>query len=158
MVLSRSWSWKRIAVGTGLLGCGLAAAIAGTAAASSPEPEQAVEPNEEEDATAPPGDTPDPLPALPGAKQFVSGLDLECFDTPGPALNIGVTLTHLNPVLQALGLAPHNVIIRELRQTCVPVRKNGVFPSPAALPYIRHVDFACYRVEAAPLPTPVPST
>jgi hypothetical protein len=160
MVLSRSWSWKRIALGTGLLGCGLAAAIAGTAAASSPEPEQAVEPanDEEESATAPPDDTPAPLPVLPGPKQFVSGLDLECFDTPGPALNIGVTLTHLNPVLKALGLAPHNAIIRELVQTCVPVQKNGVAPAPAALAFIRHVDFACYRVDAQPLPTPVPLT
>ena len=160
MVLSRSWSWKRIALGTGLLGCGLAAAIAGTAAASSPEPEQAVAPpeDEEESATAPPDDTPAPQPVLPGPKQFVSGLDLECFNTPGPALNIGITLTHLNPVLKALGLAPHTVIIRELQQTCVPVQKNGVAPAPAALPYIRHVDFACYRVDAQPLPTPVPLT
>ena len=160
MVLSRSWSWKRIALGTGLLGCGLAAAIAGTAAASSPEPEQAAGPpdDEEESATAPPDPTADPQPALPGAKQFVSGLDLECFNTQGPALNIGITLTHLNPVLRAMGLPPHNVILRELQQTCVPVQKNGVVPAAAALPYIRHVDFACYRVDAQPLPTPVPLT
>ena len=50
------------------------------------------------------------------------------------------------------------MIIRELRQTCVPVRQNGVFPAPAALPFIQHVDFACYRIEAAPLSAPVPLT
>jgi hypothetical protein len=88
---------------------------------------------------------------LPGPNQFVSGLDLECFDTQGPALNITVQLTHLNPVLVQLGLPPHPVVIRELRQTCVPVQKNGVAPQPAALPFIRQVDLACYRVEAAPI-------
>jgi hypothetical protein len=94
-------------------------------------------------------------PALPGPFAFVSGLDLECFATPGPALNIGVTLSHLNPVLQAMGLPAHNVVIRELRQTCVPVMKNGVPPPSTAIAALRHVDLACYRVDAAPLPTPV---
>jgi len=159
MVLSRSWSWTRVLLGTVLLGSGIAAAVASTAAASSPADDTAVSPDDEEaSATAPPDDTPEPEPALPGPNEFVSGLDLECFNTQGPSLDQTITLTHLNPVLLNLGLAPHNVIIRELRQTCVPVRKNGVFPSPAALPFIRHVDFACYRVEAAPLPSPVPLT
>jgi hypothetical protein len=96
-----------------------------------------------------------PAGLLPGPLDFVSGLDLECFATPGPALNLGVTLSHLNPVLQAMGLPAHNVVIRELQQTCVPVMKNGVAPPAAALAAIRHVDLACYRVEAAPLANPV---
>jgi hypothetical protein len=92
---------------------------------------------------------------LPGPNQFVSGLDLECYDTPGPPLNAQITLRHLNPVLINLGLLPHQVVIRELQQTCVPVRKNGVPPQAAALPFIQHVDFACYRIDAAPLPAPL---
>jgi hypothetical protein len=96
--------------------------------------------------------------ALPGPHQFVSGLDLECFNTPGPALNQTVTLKHLNPVLAHLGLPTHNVIIRELQQTCVPVQKNGFSPPAAALPFIRHVDLACYRIETPPLPAPVSLT
>jgi hypothetical protein len=90
-------------------------------------------------------------PALPGPNQFISGLDLECFNTPGPALNRTLTLKHLNPVLAHLGLPSHDVIIRELQQTCVPVQKNGFTPSPAALPFIEHVDLACYRIETPPL-------
>jgi hypothetical protein len=161
MVLSRSWSWTRIALGTVLIGSGIAAAIAGTAAAASPDDDpRAANPDDEASATTPEDENPEPepvpAPPLPGAKEFVSGLDLECFNTQGPALNQGLTLTHLNPVLLGLGLPAHNVVIRELRQTCVPVRKNGVFPSPAALMFIRHVDFACFRIEAAPLPNPVP--
>jgi hypothetical protein len=93
---------------------------------------------------------------LPTPFQLVSGLDLECYKTPGPALNINLQLSHLNPVLLGLGLQPHQVILRELAQTCVPVMKNNVPPAQAALPFIRHIDFACYRVDAAPLPNPVP--
>lgn len=89
--------------------------------------------------------------ALPGPNQFVSGLDLECFDTPGPALNINVQLSHLNPVLIGLGLPTHVATIRELQQTCVPVQKNGVPPQPAALPFIQNVDLACYRIDTGPI-------
>lgn len=93
--------------------------------------------------------------ALPTPRQLVSGLDAECYRTPGPPLDIELTLSHLNPVLRALGLPPHQVKIKELAQTCVPVRKNNAFPAPAALPFIRHVDWACYRLEAQPFPNPV---
>jgi hypothetical protein len=93
---------------------------------------------------------------LPTPKQLVSGLDLECYRTPGPALDIEMTLSHLNPVLRELGLPAHQVRIKELVQTCVPVRKNNAFPAPAAFPFIRQIDFACYRLEAQPFPNPVP--
>lgn len=93
--------------------------------------------------------------ALPSPKALVSGLDLECYRTPGPPLDVDITLTHLNPVLRDLGLPQHQVHIRELAQTCVPVRKNNTWPAPAALPFIRHIDFACYRVEAQPFPNPI---
>lgn len=93
--------------------------------------------------------------ATPKPHPFVSGLDLECYRTPGPQLNVGVVLTHLNPVLVGLGLPAHTVILRELQQTCVPVMKNGLAPSPDALAFIRHVDLACYRVDAQPLVNPV---
>lgn len=94
---------------------------------------------------------------LPTPLPLVSGLDLECYQTQGPPLNINVLLSHLNPVLLALGLPPHQVAIRELVQTCVPVRKNNVLPQATAFPFIRHIDFACYRLEAAAI-SPVPLT
>jgi hypothetical protein len=93
---------------------------------------------------------------VPTPHQFVSGLDLECYKTPGPALNINVALSHLNPVLVNLGLPPHQVVIRDLAQTCVPVRKNNVWPAPAARPFIQEVDFACYNIDTPPLANPVP--
>jgi len=87
--------------------------------------------------------------ALPAPKPFVSNLDLECYKTPGPALNIDVNLTQLNPVL--VGMPPQIVTIRELAQTCVPVRKNAAIPGPGVLPFIEQVDLACYRLDAAPI-------
>lgn len=133
---------SRIVLGVVTLGGAVAAAITSVAIAEPPAPAL--------DAVA--------AAVVPGPNQFVSGLDLECFDTPGPSLDHGVQLTHLNPVLRSLGLPTHAVTIRELTQTCVPVTKNGVTPAAAALPFIQHVDLACYRVEAAPLATPVTLT
>jgi len=94
--------------------------------------------------------------ALPPPRPLVSGLDLECYRTAGPAPNITLSLTQLNPVLLQLGLPTHQVVVRELVQTCVPVRKNNAIPAPGALPFIRNIDFACYRVDAAPLANPIP--
>jgi len=93
---------------------------------------------------------------LPTPRGLVSGLDLECYQTPGPALNVELELTHLNPVLRALGLPAHHVVIRELAQTCIPVRKVGGAIGDVALQFIRHIDFACYRIDAAPLANPLP--
>ena len=139
-MVSCVWSRTRIVLGTVTVGSAVAAVVAATAAASPPEDELAA------------------ALTLPGPNSFVSGLDLECFDTPGPPLGVGLVLSQLNPVLQQLGVPPHDVAVRELVQTCVPVMKNGVPPPPAALPFIQHVDLACYRVDAAPLGSAVPLT
>lgn len=104
-----------------------------------------------------PGDAPRAQPqtsALPTPKDFVTGLDLECFATPGGALNFQLTLSHLNPVLVAAGLPAHGVVIRELVETCVPVMKNNVSPPSTAFPFIQHVDFACFRLDAQALANP----
>jgi hypothetical protein len=94
--------------------------------------------------------------ALPSPFDVAASLDLECYKTPGPALNINLMLTHLNPVLVAIGLPQHQVVVRELAQTCVPVRKNNAMPAPSAAPFVAGLDLACYRLDAAPLPNPVP--
>ena len=122
----------------------VALAAPGGAAAGSTEPI----------AELPAGGAP-PL-VLPGPRALVSGLDLECFDTPGPELNLSLQLAQLDPVMLQLGLRRHDVTVRELVQTCVPVQKNGVSPHPTALPFLQHADLACYRIDAAPLATPAP--
>ncbi|HEY0477944.1 MAG TPA: hypothetical protein VGD37_10495 [Kofleriaceae bacterium] len=129
----------RIAAIAAALGAGLVAGPSSTALA---------QPGTE------PADTSATAPALPGPNEFVSGLDLECYDTPGPALNQQVPLRHLNPVLLQLGLPAHVVTVGALVQTCVPVQKNGVSPSAAALPFIEQTDLACYKIDTPPVANP----
>jgi hypothetical protein len=140
MALSHVMARTRIRMAAVVLGSGIAVG-AGAPAVAAPS-----------DSAAP------TAVALPGPNAFVTGLDLECFNTQGPALNLQLQLSHLNPVLIQLGLQPHAVVVRELVQTCVPVRKNGVPPQAAALPFIQQTDLACYRVDASPTPSPVPLT
>jgi hypothetical protein len=130
MMWTRRLSRRRFGMASIVLGVGLVAASSMVVAAA---PEN------------------DPVAAvLPGPSQFVTGLDLECYTTPGPPLNVVLTLSHLNPVLISLGMAPHQVLVRELQQTCVAVQKNNFPPQPAAFPFIRQVALACYRVDAPP--------
>lgn len=93
---------------------------------------------------------------LPTPKQLATSLDLECYPSTGPSLDLPLTLSQLNPVLVQLGLPAQQVVVRELSQTCVPVMKNNTPPIPAAAPFVRHIDFACYRVDAQPLAQPQP--
>ncbi|HEY0637783.1 MAG TPA: hypothetical protein VGD67_09065 [Pseudonocardiaceae bacterium] len=83
---------------------------------------------------------------LPTPYEFVSELDLECFETdpyrpdfPGPLL-----VQHLNPVLQDL---PRDILeIGEREQLCTPVAKNDKYPPDHVLQFVAYVDLACYRV------------
>lgn len=93
-------------------------------------------------------------PPLPTPRDFVSGLDLECYDTPGTSRGDVLTLTHLNPVLVALGLPPHVVEMKELVHSCFPVMKNNTVPP--AWQFLRHASFGCYRIESRALEAPVP--
>lgn len=83
--------------------------------------------------------------ALPTPKDFVSYLDLECFKTdPYQPPAVGLTLRHLNPVLD--GLPIEQVTLGAREQLCVPVAKNNVIPPPGVLDFVRFVDLSCYRV------------
>jgi hypothetical protein len=151
-MLSRIRALRMLVMGSGI--AVMASASASATASASTDPEEAGLAAPEEAGLAAPEEA--NLLAMPSPLSLVSGLDLECFATPGPALNVGVTLSHLNPVLQSLGLPAHNVVLRELQQTCMPVSKNAVVPPSPALDFIRHIDLACYRIDAAPLANPVP--
>jgi hypothetical protein len=54
--------------------------------------------------------------------------DVLCYDIKGLPLNRQLILTHLNPVLRAMGLPPENVWVTDTHKLCVPVAKNGYFP------------------------------
>lgn len=89
---------------------------------------------------------PVPVPVLPTPRNFVSNLDLECFRTdPYQPPYVSVLTRHINPVLT--DLPEERVVLGPREQLCVPVAKNGVYPPPEVLDFIRFVDLSCYRIE-----------
>lgn len=59
---------------------------------------------------------------------FVQFADVLCYGATGVPLGQNLTLSHINPVLTAMGLPRENVFIGNSLNLCVPVAKNGVFP------------------------------
>jgi hypothetical protein len=60
----------------------------------------------------------------------VSYSDVLCYKVGGLPLNQNLTLHHLNPVLQDLGLPSEFVPVTNSQELCLPVAKNGDFPTP----------------------------
>src|SRR5262249_3293930 len=86
---------------------------------------------------------PDPLP-------FIRYVDWKCYGITGPALNLPLNLTQLNPAIAALFGANVAVTVLEPQQLCVPVYKNN-FPPPANVrALVQYLDVKCYRVTGGP--------
>lgn len=95
---------------------------------------------------------------IPAAvKAIVRHFDLACYQLAAPTApaNQGLTLSHLNPVIQQLGLNNRVVQMQSASQLCVPVRKNGENIPHVALQFVRLADFLKYRVQ--PVNGPVPA-
>lgn len=96
---------------------------------------------------------------LPTPADFVRNLDVRCYRLNDlQALNIGLQLTHLNPALINMGLPPEQVNVGVSQELCVPVFKNTIPPSATSLPFIRFVDWRCYRIDGPPLNVPLTLT
>lgn len=84
--------------------------------------------------------------------RYLRWIDLACFEAhSSEALNIPLSLSHLNPVLQEMGLPDEDVILTELSQVCVPVAKNETYPPVAVRQLIKYIDLACFELEAEPI-------
>jgi hypothetical protein len=84
---------------------------------------------------------------LPTPYELVSQLDFECRPAEGPPVVPNLFVRQLNPVLQ--GRIPNQVVpVGVLEEVCVPVVKNGLLPSDAALEFIKWIDLACYRAQS----------
>lgn len=93
---------------------------------------------------------PEPVLPLPSPREFVKGLDLECYRSDGPPPVAALGIRQLNPVLK--GKLPNQPIqLGEMVHTCLPVAKNNVIPPADVLRFIKMVDLSCYRAEAAPV-------
>lgn len=64
----------------------------------------------------------------PDVLRYIQYSDDLCYALKGDPLNRNLKLTHLNPVLIAMGLPPEYVFVGESQKLCVPVAKNGNFP------------------------------
>jgi hypothetical protein len=81
----------------------------------------------------------------PAALAIARWVDLACYEASAPPVNVGVNLTHLNPVLA--NLPDENVTVVGLEQLCVPVRKNDSEIPPLVRQIVSQFDFACYALE-----------
>lgn len=99
---------------------------------------------------------PSTLEAQPGPAAWTRYLDLRCYQIPNqPALNLPLTLNHLDPVLVAMGLPPESVVLGAPNQLCVPVRKNAQAIPALVVSYLRWLDWKCYTIQGPPLNVPL---
>ncbi|WP_410604171.1 hypothetical protein [Amycolatopsis sp. lyj-90] len=87
-----------------------------------------------------------------GILDYVRWVDLSCYRIEGGAANFPLTLSHLNPVVQKLGIQDAQVTMLSPEQLCVPVAKNGVLPPPEILSFVRHIDLKCYALRVLGIP------
>ena len=81
----------------------------------------------------------------PDASAIARWSDLACYEASAPPVAVDVNLSHLNPVLA--DLPDEQVKLVQLKQLCVPVRKNDrEFPDRVRA-VVSHFDFACYELE-----------
>jgi hypothetical protein len=64
----------------------------------------------------------------PDILPFIQWADVLCYNLRGQPLNRYIRLTHLNPVLVAMGLPPEYVYVTDSDKLCVPIAKNGMYP------------------------------
>jgi hypothetical protein len=94
--------------------------------------------------------------ALPAPANFVSFLDVRCYQIPNqPPLNVPLHLDHLNPVFVQKGEPPEDVVLGPPQDLCVPVQKNDYRPTPDVLPFIQLVDWKCYGISGPSLDLPL---
>lgn len=85
--------------------------------------------------------------AQPGPAAWARFLDLRCYQIPNqPALLAPLTLSHLNPVLQQMGLPDEDVVLGQPNQLCLPVRKNNQNIPLEVLNFLRWLDLKCYKI------------
>ncbi|WP_410649067.1 hypothetical protein [Amycolatopsis sp. cmx-4-54] len=95
----------------------------------------------------------------PGILDYVRWVDLSCYRIESRAVDFPLTLSHLNPVVQKLGIQDSHVTMLSPEQLCVPVAKNGELPPPEILSFVRHIDLECYALRVLGIPTiPFPLT
>ncbi|MFC7587792.1 hypothetical protein ACFQYP_32020 [Nonomuraea antimicrobica] len=82
----------------------------------------------------------------PDILQVISHIDLLCHaHQPNPAMNLGLNLTQLNPVLTNQ-IPPRSVQVTTARQLCVPVQKGGDEIPPDVFELVRWIDLEKFDI------------
>jgi hypothetical protein len=87
----------------------------------------------------------------PDTLPFIQYVDWKCYGITGPALNLPLNLTQLNPAIAALFGANVAVTVQEPQQLCVPVYKNNFVPPANVRQLVQYLDVKCYRVTGGPI-------
>jgi hypothetical protein len=93
----------------------------------------------------------------PDVLRLISHIDLLCYaHTPNPAMNVGLVLTQLNPVLTNQ-IPPSDAGVTAARQLCVPVQKSGDAIPADIMNVVRWVDLEKFDIISSAI-SPVPLT
>ncbi|WP_433510551.1 hypothetical protein ACQP2T_42725 [Nonomuraea sp. CA-143628] len=93
----------------------------------------------------------------PDVVRLISHIDLLCYaHTPNPLMNVGLTLTQLNPVLTSQ-IPTSDARVGAARQLCVPVQKAGDDIPGDIMNIVRWVDLEKFDITASAI-TPVSLT
>jgi hypothetical protein len=89
--------------------------------------------------------------------RLIEHIDVACYriDPMSSTPPFFLHLTHLNPVLQELGLTEQEVSAEWPDHLCVPIAKEGLFPPDDILELVKWIDLKKYRVKAEPI-RPIP--
>jgi hypothetical protein len=89
----------------------------------------------------------------PNVRQLIKFLDVKCYRVDAPAIHsLPIKLTHLNPLFSGIPTEDATIEGPAPIQLCVPVAKNGLNPTPAAVAQIiRYSDVLCYNLKGLPL-------
>jgi hypothetical protein len=93
----------------------------------------------------------------PAVEAMVEHVDVGCYHVePTEDADRTLVLSHLNPVIRAMGLPNRTVEVHRAHQLCVPIAKNQQPVPPGVLDYVEWMDFLKYRiVPEGPIP-PLP--
>jgi hypothetical protein len=88
-----------------------------------------------------------------GVLDLIKFLDIKCYRVDAPFIpDKPINLTHLNPLFAGIPAEAATIQGPTPIQLCVPVAKNGMNPTPAAVAQIiRYSDVLCYNLKGLPL-------
>lgn len=98
------------------------------------------------------------LPESDNVRLFTRHFDQACYELEEPTSGADtfLWLSHLNPVIQALGHPPHMVHMERSRRLCVPIAKEQQPVPEQVLMHVRWADYLKYSIRPLAALPPIP--